>query len=264
MKIRIEGVPIAYDAAGHGLAVVLLHGLLLDRSIWDDQAAALAGRFRVVRPDLRGAGESGAGEGPALMESLAGDVYGLLDALEIERAVIVGHGMGGYAALAFFRMYAERVAGLALVASGVGADSPRGQSQREGLAAALAARDMGAAIDAYLPRAFAPGAPVALAVRTREIMVRQSVTGAAAHLSGVQQRVDSTDLLEDIAVPALILAGADDGWIDVAAAASTAGAIAGCEFIELAGTGHMPMLEAPHATTAALEALLERCAEVAH
>ena len=63
-------------------------------------------------PILRGAGNSSAPEGPYLMESLAADVALLLDSLGIERASLVGHSMGGYVALAFARMFTERVARL--------------------------------------------------------------------------------------------------------------------------------------------------------
>jgi len=259
MKITIDGVRIGYDAAGSGDAIVLLHGYLLDRSVWDEQFAGLAVRCRVVRLDFRGAGESGEGAGPALMEMLAGDVCGLLDALEIERAIIVGHGLGGYAALAFFRMYTERVAGLALIASDVTDATAERRIESDALAAAIDTRGIGAAVEAYLPRALAAAAAQPLVERTRAMMVRQPAAGAAALLRGMQQRVDSSDLLEDIAVPVTIIAGAQDAWVAIGAAQRTAAAIASCEFVPLADTGHLPMLEAPRATLTALAALAERC-----
>ena len=135
----IDGVRLAYDVAGSGDAIVLLHGFALDRSVWDPQFDALAQRGRAIRIDLRGSGESAHGEGLALMETLAGDVFGILDALDAERVVIAGHGMGGYVALAFFRMYAERVAGLALIASQVRADAAEHSAERDALIAALEA-----------------------------------------------------------------------------------------------------------------------------
>jgi len=262
MQKIIEGVRLAYDVAGSGDAVVLLHGFPLDRTIWDAQFAALAQRCKVIRLDLRGSGESGCGQGPALMETLAGDLCGLLDALEVERAIVAGHSIGGYVALAFFRMYAERVAGLALIASHVAADSVGRWAERDALAAAVEAHGIDPAIDLYLPRAFA-GAPAAdrqLVDRTRAIMARQSGPGAAAQIIGMKERVGSEDLLEDIFVPATIVAGESDEWIPIAALERTAAAIADCEFVVVPGVGHLPMLEAPDVTTAALERLIARCA----
>jgi len=89
----IDGVRLAYDAEGNGDAIVLLHGFALDRTIWDAPFAALAARGSAIRLDLRGSGESSCGEGPALMETLAGDVFELLEALGVRKT---GHGRAVY------------------------------------------------------------------------------------------------------------------------------------------------------------------------
>ncbi len=259
MYRMIDGVRLAYDDAGRGDPIVLLHGFALDRSVWDQQYVALAARRRVVRIDLRGSGESACGEGPALMETLAGDVFGLLDALGVERAVIAGHGMGGYAALAFFRMYAERVAGIALIASEIEANSAERSAQCDTLIAQLETRGIAAALACYLPHALAANAAGDVRERVRAVVARQSAGGAAAQLIGIKGRVGSDDLLEDLAVPVALIAGEDDPWIPAAAAGPVAAALADCRVERLAGVGHLPMLEAPAATTAALEALAAHC-----
>ena len=265
MQKTIDGVRLGYDVAGDGPALVLLHGFPLDRTIWDAQRAALASSCRVIRLDFRGSGESACGEGPALMETLAGDVFGLLDALDVDRAILAGHSMGGYVALAFFRMYAERVAGLALVASHVAADSAERRAGRDALSAALETRGsaaLEAAIGTLLPALLGPRAAAdpQLVARIRAIMARQSPAGAAAQVVGMKQRVGSEDLLEDIAVPAAILIGDCDPLIEVETARTTAAAIAGCTLERIAGAGHLPMLEDPQATTLALERFVARCA----
>jgi 3-oxoadipate enol-lactonase len=205
----IDGRRIGYDdSGGPGVPIVLLHGFPLDRTVWDEQRDALA-PARVVRIDLRGCGESEPSDGPALMEALAGDVAGVLDALGIERAAIAGHSIGGYVALAFFRMYAERVAGLALVASHVAADASRangGSDEQRALAAGrdtLAARlesdgTMDAAIESYLPRYFAPHVyrdRPDLVERARSVMARQDPGGNAQLIRGMKERVAGDDLL---------------------------------------------------------------------
>jgi pimeloyl-ACP methyl ester carboxylesterase len=263
MQMIVDGVRLAYDVAGSGETLVLLHGFPFDRTIWDQQREALARRARVLRIDLRGSGESGCGSGPALMESLAGDVCGVLDALGIERAVVAGHSLGGYVALAFFRMYAERVAGLALVASHVAADTPARAIERAAQADVALARGMGALADAIVAGALEPAFAVAhphVVERLRAMVAAQDAAGAAAQIIGMKERVDSADLLEDIAVPALIVAGRSDRLIASEALERTAEAIADCEFVALPAVGHLPMLEAPEATTAALERLVARSA----
>ncbi|MEO7039984.1 MAG: alpha/beta hydrolase [Candidatus Elarobacter sp.] len=275
MTTLIDGRRIGYDdSGGAGVPLVLLHGFPLDRTIWDEQRAALAGT-RVIRVDLRGCGESERSDGPALMEALAGDVAGVLDALHVERAAVVGHSIGGYVALAFFRMYEERVAGFGLIASHTAADAtPRAAApdapaaQRE-LAVgrdAIAERleregTMDAAIESYLPRYFAPATyreRPDLIARARAVMQRQDPRGCAQLVRGMKERVAGDDLLSDIRVPALIVAGAHDTYIEPATLRATANAIAGAAFVRLESAGHFPMLEAPGETADALGSLAQR------
>ena len=120
-----DGARIAacVDGRERTRAVLLVHGFPFAHAIWDAQNNALAAIARVIRLDLRGAGMSSVPEGPYLMERLAADIAVLLDALGIERAALVGHSMGGYVALAFSRMFTERVERLALVSSRLAADA---------------------------------------------------------------------------------------------------------------------------------------------
>jgi len=267
----IDGRRIGYDdTGGSGVPLVLLHGFPLDRSVWDEQMDALAGT-RVIRIDLRGCGESEPSDGPALMEILAGDVAGVLDALKIERAAFAGHSIGGYVALAFFRMYAERVAGLALVASHVAEDASRNPSadsaQRElaGSRDELAARlerdgTMDAAVESYLPRYFARHVyheRPELVERARALMQRQNARGCAELIRGMKERLDSHDLLENVRVPALVIAGGEDHYLKPETLRETASAMR-ADFVLLDRAGHLPMWEEPAATADALARFVQR------
>jgi pimeloyl-ACP methyl ester carboxylesterase len=268
MIATIDGRRIGYDdSGGPGVPLVLLHGFPLDRTVWDEQMPALAGT-RVIRADLRGCGESEPSDGPALMEVLAGDIAGLLDALHVERAAFAGHSIGGYVALAFFRMYAERVAGLALVASHVSADASNNPNADPAQRALAASRDelahrletegtMDAAVESYLPRYFAShvyGELPDLVDRVRAIMQRQNPRGCAELVRGMKERLDSHDLLGDIHVPALIVAGAEDVYIKPETLRATAEGIEDATFAELERVGHLPMLESPEKMGALLAA----------
>lgn len=272
MTIAIDGRRIGYDDnGGPGTPLVLLHGFPLDRSVWDEQLAALR-PTRVIRIDLRGCGESEPSDGPALMELLAGDVAGVLDALHVERAALAGHSVGGYVALAFFRMYAERVAGLALVASHVAADAGNAPDADPAQRALAASRDaladrlerentMTAAVESYLPRYLAPAAyreRPELVEQLRALMERQDPRGCAQIVRGMKERLDSHDLLDDIQVPALIIAGAEDAYLKPQTLRATAQAIAGATFVALDGVGHCPMLEASEPIAVALAAFAQR------
>ncbi|WP_405091381.1 alpha/beta hydrolase [Micromonospora sp. NBC_01392] len=110
-KIEINGATLAYDEAGSGSAVVLLHAGIADRRMWRDQVPALAARHRVIVPDLRGYGES---ELPPEPFAHHDDVVGLLDALGVERAALVGCSFGGRVAVDTALAHPDRVSALAL------------------------------------------------------------------------------------------------------------------------------------------------------
>src|SRR5688572_25566901 len=109
MTLRASQTPIAYQDAGTGPAVVLLHAFPLDSGMWRPQFDALAGQWRLIAPDLPGFGHSAVTAGLTI-DALADVVAELLDHLGVnERVTVGGVSMGGYAALAFTRLYPQRV-----------------------------------------------------------------------------------------------------------------------------------------------------------
>ncbi|MFC4016914.1 alpha/beta fold hydrolase [Micromonospora sp. GCM10011542] len=110
-KITVNGAVLAYDEAGSGSPVVLLHAGIADRRMWRGQVAALATRHRVIVPDLRGYGDS---ELPPTPFAHHDDVVGLLDALDLPRAALVGCSFGGSVAIDTALAHPDRVSALAL------------------------------------------------------------------------------------------------------------------------------------------------------
>src|SRR5271163_1231097 len=96
-SVEISGARLTYrsDGPDNGPVVVLSNSLGTNLSMWDPQVPALAEKFRVLRYDTRGHGQSAVTPGPYTMEGLARDVIGLLDALKVESAYFCGLSMGG-------------------------------------------------------------------------------------------------------------------------------------------------------------------------
>ncbi|MFF0172050.1 alpha/beta fold hydrolase [Micromonospora profundi] len=115
-KITINGAALAYDEAGTGTPVVLLHAGIADRRMWRGVLPALAARHRVIALDLRGYGDS---ELPATPFAHHDDVAGLLDALDIPRAALVGCSFGGSVAIDTALAHPDRVTALALFGTAV-------------------------------------------------------------------------------------------------------------------------------------------------
>lgn len=122
--IAVEGLPVHFVEAGQGPAVLLLHGFPYTWFEWRHQIGPLAAAgYRVIAPDIRGFGETGKPERAEDYTLLhcAGDAIGLLRALGIERAIVVGHDLGAWVAATTARMRPDMVTGLALLSTPVGA-----------------------------------------------------------------------------------------------------------------------------------------------
>lgn len=117
MQTVINGARIHYERAGEGMPVILLHAGVADSRMWEPQAKAFAKHFDVIRPDIRGCGQS---ELPAERWSAVGDLLGLIDELRLKPVHLVGCSIGGGVAIDFALEHAERVSRLVLVAPGVG------------------------------------------------------------------------------------------------------------------------------------------------
>lgn len=254
----MDSVKLHFTEAGQGTPVVLLHGFPLNSTIWDEQRRQLALHYRVITADLRGHGQSPAPTGVYEMESLAGDVLALLDSLKIERAVIMGHSMGGYVTLAAWRIAPARFLALGLIDSQAGADTAEGRQGRMQLAEKVSTQGGQVAADAMLPRIFAPGLATGDSVweRVRAMIEKTSRTGIIGALHGMAARPDSNSILSTIDVPALVVTGDKDQIIPVTKAQALAAAMPQATLKVIAHAGHMTMLEQPEATTAAIDDFL--------
>src|SRR5271169_3412027 len=140
-RVKSNDADIVYWSLGAGTPVVLLHPFPAHHEFWLPVAEALATRYRVLLPDLRGHGESGVGEGPATMEKHAADIARVMDDADVGRAPLIGVSIGGYAIFEFWRRYRGRVAALGLCNTKAPADNAEGRAGR--LAAANDVLDRG-------------------------------------------------------------------------------------------------------------------------
>lgn len=254
-RLTVNGVNLAVAVRGRGPAVLFIHGFPLDHTIWQPQLDALEGACRIA-PDLRGMGRSDAPDLGYGMATYAADLAALLDALGVDDVVLCGMSMGGYVAFEFLRRWPGRVRGLVLCATRAEADTSEGRRARDAMTQLARERGPRAVADAMLPRLLASGTPAAdpaLAERIRQLMAAMPVSGIVGALAAMRDRPDSTPLLGGLGgVPTLVIAGAEDAVIPPEAAAALARAIPGARLAMIAGAGHLPMLERPEETTAAL------------
>lgn len=142
-RVPVSGGELAvgrWGSPGAGSPVLAIHGITANHLAWGTVAPLVAGL--VVAPDLRGRGDSGQLPGPHGMAAHAADCVAVLDALGIERAVVVGHSMGGFVASVLAHRHPDRVARLVLVDGGAPLALPDGVDVETALGPAVARLDM--------------------------------------------------------------------------------------------------------------------------
>lgn len=243
----VNGGKHYYEIAGSGTPLILVHGFSLDRRMWDDQFAVLAESYRVVRYDVRGFGQSV--DIPTDPYSYPADLLGLMDALNIEKAHLVGLSMGGAIVVDFAVQHQDRVLSLTPV------DAPLGGMDwitdfpvRMGAAAALANESgMDAALKPWLEDellAPAMGNPTC-APALAEIIGDYTGWHWTSGVQGLSADTPTIQLLDSLSVPTLVIVGEHD-LIDFRSAADImAGEISGARKAVMSGVGHMSNMEDP-------------------
>lgn len=250
--LEINGIRLAYDRRGKGTPLVLLHGYPLDHRLWDEVVPLLEDQFDLILPDLRGFGGSSTVDAFYTMEDIASDIAGLLDFLGIQKTAIAGHSMGGYVALAFAKLYPERITGLGLVSSQVLADTPAKREDRFKTAAEVAEKGPASVVEAMAPKFTNDPRLQDFARSSMELQQPAAYIGA---LKAMGERVDSTPLLETIRYPVVIVHGDADTLIPIDRAREIKAALPDAYLVEISGVGHMPMMEANEKTAEALRYL---------
>ncbi len=253
MQAQLNGISMYFEEHGAGLPVVLVHGYPLDQRIWEPAVAEMKAAARIILPDLRGFGRSSSGGSVSSMRLMAEDLVALLDQLQAGKAVVVGHSMGGYVALEFASVYPDRLAGIGLVCSQAVADTPERRAARIAQAEDLLAHGTRGLAESMTPRLAADQQYHAEIYRT---ILRSRPEGLAAAARGMAERADHSGSLSSIAVPAVVITGLDDVLISPQRSRELASALKRAELVEIPAAGHMPMMEQPAQTAAALDKLL--------
>jgi 3-oxoadipate enol-lactonase len=211
--IKSDDAEIAYWVLGDGPPVVLLHPFPVHHEFWLPVAATLSSRYRLILPDLRGHGDSGAGEGPATMAKHAVDIARVMDDADVGRTPLIGVSIGGYALFEFWRRNRGRVAALGLCNTKAPADNAEARGARLQAANDVLERGTEPFFQGMLEKV--------LGKTTREMrpdiadgvlrmMRKMSPEDVAQVQRGMAERPDSVDTLKTINVPVLLITGEED------------------------------------------------------
>jgi 3-oxoadipate enol-lactonase len=239
--IKSGDAEIVYQTLGDGPPVVLLHPFPANHEFWLPVAEALASRYRLILPDLRGHGESGVGEGPATMEKHAADVIRVMDDADVGRAPILGVSIGGYVLFELWRRSRTRVAALGLCNTKAPADNAEARAGRLQAANDVLDRGTEPFLQSMIPRLFGKTTREArpdLVNAALRMMRQMSPEDIAQVQRGMAARPDSVDILKTINVPTLLITGDEDILTGINEAELMRRHIAGSQLKVIPKAGH--------------------------
>ena len=246
MRRSVNGADLlVQEQGGGGETVLLLHGIGTSLALWDELAPLLAERFRAIRFDQRGLGGSAAPQTPAYSLGLwARDAQGLLDQLQIPRAVLVGHGFGAAVALEMALDFPTATRGVVAVCPLVGIPPAAAALARQQMEAAE--RQGMAAVASLVQQQIAPTGSGAARMFDRLRPGLQATQPASfARVVRAALQADLSERIADVAKPTLVVAGQQDLLATAMLARELEETISGARIRVLQGAGHLLPLEAP-------------------
>jgi pimeloyl-ACP methyl ester carboxylesterase len=252
---------ISYQINGSGPAIVLLHGFLESKKIWDNFAITLGKEFSILAIDLPGHGESDVISETHSMKLMAEAVEVVLKAENIEQAVIAGHSMGGYVALQLAVDNEELVKGLVLFHSHANADTDEAKENRR-RTIDIVKQNKGGFIRHFIPDLFDQRhvADYSDAIQKLQdqaaLMTPEAIVAA---LAGMRDRPEQLQFLLRAKIPILFIIGKQDSRMPFSQLLAQAVIPSHSETLLLEDVGHMGYIESPVKTVQAIKHFAIRC-----
>ncbi len=227
-------------------AVVLLHSIATRGALWAPQVAAWSSRFHLIIPDLPGHGATALDISPNTLGAYADGVAALLDEVGIGRAAIVGVSLGGMIAQAFALRFPERLTAMVLAQtlSRVTPDAAAMWTQRQQIARHSGMRALTqATLERWFTADFLRSAPITVEW-VAEMIVATGVEGFCAAAEAIQG-LDFLDSLARVAVPALVVAGAEDTAAPRTVAQAISERLQNSQLVVIEGAAHLANVERP-------------------
>jgi len=262
-KVQYFNKEIVYEINGSGPVLVLLHGFLESKEIWDEFTVLLKNDFKVISIDLPGHGESDLVSESHSMQIMAGAVSEVLAVEKVTELVVAGHSMGGYVALQFGLDHSEMLKGLVLFHSHAAADTDEAKENRR-RTIDIVRQNKGAYIRQFIPDLFDPNHVDEYSGYIEKLqamaatMKPESVT---ATLSGMRDRESYLGFLKITKIPVFFIIGKQDKRMPFSQLLVQAETPLHSEILLLEDVGHMGYIEAPVKTLRALQHFALRCYE---
>jgi 3-oxoadipate enol-lactonase len=247
MKIKANGIDINYRIDGPEGApwIAFSNSLATSTAMWDEQAAALKDRFRVLRYDQRGHGDTEAPAGRYAFDTLLADALALLDALSIKKTHFAGLSMGGATAIGLAERHPERF-GRIIVCDSPCQSTPQSSQQWEERIAIAQKQGMEVLVEPTVSRWFPAETVAKKPAHVDKVrgMIRATPVNGFIGCAAALADHDYASAAGSVKLPVLFVVGEKDGATPVAMR-KLSEKVAGSRFVELPGAGHISNMDRP-------------------
>ncbi|OGL68258.1 MAG: hypothetical protein A3J27_11475 [Candidatus Tectomicrobia bacterium RIFCSPLOWO2_12_FULL_69_37] len=260
-SVRANGIRIAYEEAGSGPPLLLLHGFSLDHTMWDAQLEALSRSYRVIAPDQRGLGRTENPDVETSLEQMADDAAGLLMALGIPAAAVAGFSMGGMILSRMAIRHPLKVRAAAFVCTRAAGETEEQRKARLATMRFIDDEGSEAFASRFIPQLFSATYQASGAEGVQKhhrVIASQLPRNLCSLLDAMRRREDMRPRLGEIRAPCAVLAGGQDQLIPVPVLREIHEGLPDSAFEVFGESGHMAPVEVPDRVSFALDQLMQR------
>jgi len=237
---------IFYSEAGKGLPIIFLHGYCETSFIWKDFKNYLARRNRVITIDLPGFGKSSRVNYAFSLKDIAAEIKQLLDEKKVSAAVMIGHSLGGYIALAYAKQFPFALKGLGLFHSNIFADPPEKKENRTKLIEFIKSNGVKPFIKTFMPSLFYEKNRRNFDELIEELSnyaEKTSPETVMEYARAMRDRESSVDFIKRFRKPVMFIIGENDQSLPLKKSLEQAVMPANSHVLRLKEVGHMGMFE---------------------
>jgi pimeloyl-ACP methyl ester carboxylesterase len=247
-SIRVNEIQVSYLEAGSatGVPLIFIHGFPFNKGMWEKQLHALRGNYRIIAYDVRGHGDTEAETSSFSISQFADDLFDLMDALRIDKAIVAGLSMGGYIALNAIQKQPARFTGLLLCDTQCAADSDEARGKRMKTIDFIKRNGLTDYAQESLKNLFAPASlekKMNEVLLIEETILKSDPANVCKTLQALADRKETCSSLSKIKIPVAILVGQEDKVTTPEAAKKMHESIEGSTLHIIEDAGHLSNLE---------------------
>ncbi|MEP0862599.1 MAG: alpha/beta fold hydrolase [Ignavibacterium sp.] len=248
MKEIINGLAVFSEGSNSNKSIIFIHGFPYDHTMWNLQIEALKEKYFCVSYDIRGLGESPAGDGQFTMEAFVDDLDVIINHLKLDKPVLCGLSMGGYITLRALERMQDKFSAAILCDTRSEADSNEGKLKRAAGIKRINTEGLAPFAKDFITNCFAEDFRQNKKDELERIINKSSEfnpVGVKGCLLAMLSRTDTTQNLSQIKIPTLLICGEKDALTPPSVMKEMFHKIPNAEFVEIKNAGHMTPIENP-------------------